>query len=250
MPIPIYKQSGETSLDAIKRFQSARTDLADARLSFAGRLDPLAEGVLVVLVNEENDAGRREAFLKTDKEYEFEVLFGFETDTYDILGLIQEVGGIEVEGVESQLSKFSGTFMQKFPPFSSKHVKGKSMIEWAFLGRMDEIEVPEKEVSVSGIELIEMKNITGAVLLENIVSKIEKVPDTFRTQQIIPNWREVLGARGEEIFTIAKIKIACSTGTYMRTIAHDLGKVLGTFGCTYSIKRIQSGEYAIENCEF
>ncbi|MDE1988462.1 MAG: hypothetical protein KGJ58_03695 [Patescibacteria group bacterium] len=81
----IYKKAGETPLETISRFRADNQEYQKEKITYAGRLDPLAEGVLILLVGDA--VYEKEKYLKTDKEYEAEILFGFETDTYDILGL-------------------------------------------------------------------------------------------------------------------------------------------------------------------
>jgi tRNA pseudouridine55 synthase len=81
----INKPAGMTPLEALESLRASRPELAGAPMTYAGRLDPLACGVLVVLTGE--DVHSKEQFLGLDKQYEAEILFGFETDSYDILGI-------------------------------------------------------------------------------------------------------------------------------------------------------------------
>ena len=83
------KELGETPLECIER---ARIELgldANMPMTYAGRLDPLASGKLLILMGEE--CKEKEKYLGYDKEYEIEVLFGIKTDTGDALGQITEV---------------------------------------------------------------------------------------------------------------------------------------------------------------
>jgi hypothetical protein len=116
--IKLYKKIAETPLQALKRLRRRRPELADARLSYAGRLDPMACGILPVLVGEEND--RRENFLGRDKTYVFTVLFGVATDTFDLLGIPKKVtssfggsnqtsGWHEKQGKESKVDNFDNS---------------------------------------------------------------------------------------------------------------------------------------------
>ena len=77
----LYKEVGETPLERLERFKKDNSEYANEKMTYAGRLDPMAEGVLIVLVGEE--CLNKEKYLGLDKEYEFEVLFGFRTDTYE-----------------------------------------------------------------------------------------------------------------------------------------------------------------------
>src|SRR3989338_4911372 len=84
--IILNKKEGETPLAALEAFRRKNKEYANTKLTYAGRLDPMASGLLLLLAGEE--IKNKEKYLNLDKEYEFEILFGFQTDTYDILGKI------------------------------------------------------------------------------------------------------------------------------------------------------------------
>ena len=85
----IYKKTGETPLETINRLRADKPEYQNAKITYAGRLDPLAKGALILLAGDA--VYEKEKYLKLDKEYEAEILFGFETDTYDILGLPKKI---------------------------------------------------------------------------------------------------------------------------------------------------------------
>ena len=82
----IYKPIGQTPLEAIELLRKSDPSLADVRMAYAGRLDPMADGLLVVLVGDE--CKNRTKYELLDKTYNFTMLLGLSTDTYDILGRI------------------------------------------------------------------------------------------------------------------------------------------------------------------
>ena len=88
--VNLYKNLGETPRERLERLRAQKPHYAHEVLSYAGRLDPMAEGVLTCLVGSANR--RREQYLDMGKEYTLDVLFGFSTDTYDILGRVMESG--------------------------------------------------------------------------------------------------------------------------------------------------------------
>jgi len=144
--LELYKKEGETPLEAIEEFRKKNLEYSDVKMTYAGRLDPMAEGVLLVLVGDE--CKNKENYLGLDKEYEFEILHGIQTDTYDILGLPAKSGTSDVPQIEIETSntsidaieKSKGKFTQKYPPYSSMTVQGKQLFQWAREGRLDEIE--------------------------------------------------------------------------------------------------------------
>jgi tRNA pseudouridine55 synthase len=277
----IHKEIGETPLAALERFRSAHPEFRDLPMTYAGRLDPMAEGALIILVGEE--CKNKEKYLDLDKEYEVEVVFGVGTDTYDALGLVvgndgesnsnprnylnilesdhasrqqgDETSQRATEGdsefVNSLVSKidlsaYVGKFSQEYPPYSSKTVGGIQLHE---LARKDELpeKMPENEVEIYSIEAISRRVISGAELFENILHNVSLIKGDFRQSQIIARWQEVLGASktgygkistdSSSDFEILKIRVKCSSGTYMRSLAHRMGKNLGAGAFVLSINR-------------
>src|SRR3989344_4155540 len=85
MRFVIKKVLGETPLQALERLRVEKDFPHDLAMTYAGRLDPMAEGKLLILTGE--DCKRRERYDGLDKEYVFEIAFGIESDTGDILGI-------------------------------------------------------------------------------------------------------------------------------------------------------------------
>ena len=138
--VNLYKKLGETPRERLERLRIQRPHFEHEVLSYAGRLDPMAEGVMLCLVGSANH--RREAYLDMSKEYTLDILFGFSTDTYDVLGKITESGeplGIMRKKIKEALNEFRGMQAQEYPPYSSKTVEGKSLFAWAREGVMDKL---------------------------------------------------------------------------------------------------------------
>lgn len=240
----IYKKSGETPLEAINRFRANNPVYEGVKITYAGRLDPLADGVLLLLAG--TAVYEREKYLKLDKEYEAEILFGFETDTYDILGL-PNVGNKEKSFNEKELdellSKFLGKNNMPFPPYSSYKIKGKPLFQWSREGRIKEIEIPQKERQIYEIKILDLKKINGEKLLFEIVGKIKSVKGDFRQEKILKQWRKILEKNADIEFQTANIRIKCSSGTYVRLIAHELGKKIKTGATLLNLKRVRVGDF-------
>ena len=125
----LYKQRGETPLECIERFRDKNSELKKEKMSYLGRLDPLAEGVLVVASG--THTKKREEFLALDKEYEFACIFGFATDTYDILGKItriKKVDDIEEIALIRICQLYEGEREQEYPLYSSKYLSAKKKV--------------------------------------------------------------------------------------------------------------------------
>jgi len=177
-------------------------------------------------------------------------LFGFATDTYDILGKIQHshilqnvrmTEGDLSEKIKGNLKYFKGKFIQKYPIYSSKTVKGKPLFEY---GREDlEVEVPEREVNVKSLKLLKIRKISNKKLLENIEKRVKKVQGDFRQAEILKIWRKELTSQEGSLcnYYIGSFKIKCTSGTYVRSIANSLGEKLGIPTLAFSIQRTKIG---------
>lgn len=240
--IYIWKPVGLTPLEIANKFKEKNPEFKDEVVSYAGRLDPMAEGILILLIGEENK--NREKYLELKKEYESEIIFGIATDTFDSLGLIKDVnlGEISKEEIEKALKTFLGKQKQFYPSYSSKAVVGKPLFWWARNNKLNEIKIPEREIEIYSIELLSFEKISVQVLVDQVTNQIKNVKGDFRQGEIIDSWKKFgINNKDKELIKI-RIRISCSTGTYIRRIANDLGKKLETHAFAYSIKRTKIGD--------
>lgn len=218
------KNIGETPLECLERVRIEKGIASDVPMTYAGRLDPLAEGQMIILVGEE--CKNKEKYLDYDKEYEIEILFGFSTDSYDILGLVNENKRSNLP--EINLNKYIGKFEQKYPRYSSKVIAMKDIPE----------EMPSREVEIYSIEDFGKREMKGSDLVREILEKISLVKGDFRQNEITARWSSISEEIRDSYFTILKLKVRCSSGTYMRTLAHNIGNDIGIPALAYSIKRL------------
>lgn len=245
----LYKKRGETPLECVHRYRAAHPESKEEKWTYLGRLDPMAEGVLLAAT--EDDIKNREALLELDKEYEFSILLGFATDTYDILGKILRVEKLE-EVKEMDLIRlaqaYQGEREQKYPPFSSKTVNGVALHDWARKGLIDDIEIPTKNVTVHEIKFEGLTTLTPKTLMGRLLMDISKVQGDFRQHDILVLWKQVLdGLQAETKIFLATMKARVSSGTYIRGLCNDIGNSLGCGACILSIKRTKLGEYKVED---
>ncbi len=253
--ILLNKKEGETPLEALEKFRSKNIGYKNVPMTYAGRLDPMASGVLLILAGKETK--NKEKYLAFTKEYEFEVLFGFATDTYDILGKVTFVNlpldkgeaergsSIEfVKKIKENLKYFTGKFIQKYPAYSSKPVNGVPMFAHSRAGT--EVEIPEREVFVSQLKFLKIRKIKKEKLLENIEKRINKVSGDFRQKEILKIWQKeiVKNKKVPDSFLLVKFKIKCGSGTYVRGIANSLGEKINLPALAFSIKRTKIGKWS------
>ena len=204
--IIVDKPEGLTSHDVVARL---RRILKTRRIGHTGTLDPFATGVLVMLVGK---ATRLAQFLDKDKkEYEATIRFGFETDTGDKTGELRitnyELRNVSDDELENVLTSFRGEIEQTPPMYSAKKVDGKKLYELARKG----IEIERKPVKVTIYEIEKMEN--GKRKMEN-----------------------------ENTFDV-KIRVVCSAGTYIRTLAEDIGKKLKIGAHLAALRRTRAGQF-------
>lgn len=197
----IDKPSGITSFSVIykvRKFSSIK------KIGHTGTLDPLATGVLVLLVGR-TYTKLSDSIMASTKEYITTVTLGSSTTTYDSEGEIVNTSDYKptLSEIEAAITMFQGTTLQTPPMFSAKKVKGQKLYDLARKG----IEIERQKVSVSmEIEIIE-----------------------YAYPHLV-------------------IQVVCSKGTYIRSLAHDIGNELSTYGHITQLKRTKNGAYTLDMC--
>lgn len=138
------KPKGITSHDAVA---AARRLLHEKRIGHGGTLDPLATGVLVLLIGRATRLSR--LIMASDKTYEARIVFGITTDTYDVTGAVTSRSSLKpaLADVEQALASLRGSYLQEPPAFSAKRVQGRRAYDLA--RRNEAVELRPVPVSVS-----------------------------------------------------------------------------------------------------
>ncbi len=243
----IYKPLAKTPLEMIHLLKKQK-EYANLSMTYAGRLDPLAHGVLLIVVDEA--IKEKERYLNLPKVYEFQALLGVSTDTYDILGLLQPQENISREInvnsiVNEYVNKALNMSSQTYPPFSSKAVQGKPLFQWAKENRLEEIEIPKRDISITQFALIDTKFIGKEALKDRIFDNIDSVHGDFRQDDIKNHWRIFFETTYQTKYQIIKCKVSCSSGTYIRGLINDLGNELGCGAIALDIFRTSVGKYNV-----
>ena len=195
----VDKPSGPTSHDVVGRVRRA---LGTRRVGHTGTLDPLATGVLPLVIGR---ATRLAQFLSSDeKEYVADVAFGVSTSTYDALGseLPHEASApVDLSLLNGALGEFRGTYLQTPPAFSAKKVSGKPAYELARSGASPELK--PVQVTVTALEILEQSE------------------------------------------RRASLRVVCSSGFYVRTLAHELGRRLGCGAYLAALRRARAGTFTL-----
>ncbi len=148
--IVVNKEEGYTSRDVVNIVSKV---LNTKKVGHTGTLDPIATGVLVLVIGKYTKLVERLTAL--DKEYIGEIKLGIETDTLDITGNIirQKEFKITKEDILKVFASFIGKYKMEVPKYSAIKVKGKKLYEYA--RNKEEVELPIKEVNIYSLELLD-----------------------------------------------------------------------------------------------
>jgi tRNA U55 pseudouridine synthase TruB len=265
MELPKYaiveKAVGETPLAAMESWRLMQNpEYFDVPLTYAGRLDPMASGKLLVLIGEE--CKKKDEYLALDKTYEFSVLFGIGSDTHDVLGRLRtdtflqprtpSLGALLAakpsltpqEGVpafETQLveicTDLTGEIELPYPHFSSRTVQGKPLHLWALEGRLNEIDIPTKKSTIYSLTLDSIETKSRTDVCDIARAKIDTIPEVieesknlgknFRRTDVRADWEQIKSDDSLPTeYHIAHFTCTASSGTYMRTLAKLIGEKL------------------------
>lgn len=201
----IDKPAGITSHGVIARL---RRVTGVQRIGHAGTLDPFATGLLVVGVGR-GATKRLGEFLGRDKTYEAVAVFGATSDTQDKDGTIAPVTGTQVPGTAAEIAavipRFTGEILQTPPMFSAKKIAGKKLYELARAGQ----EVERQPVTI-----------------------------TIRVLETL-SYDTTAAGTGSARWTF---RVTGSSGTYVRTLAHDIGAMLGCGAYLEALRRTVVGD--------
>lgn len=244
----VYKKRGETPLEALTRVRLQENIGSDVSMTYAGRLDPMAEGILLVLVGDACNENTKKKYLNLDKEYVAEILIGVATDTHDILGKVikheDNIPETVIASILETAKKYIGEFEQTYPVFSSKTVSGKQLFNYG--KNMTTVDLPTHLVSIDGIDYISQRIVDKQVLLKNIVEDVSLVTGDFRQQEIISLWQDTVSCSLADYFTLVTVRIVCGSGMYVRQLVSDIGKDIDTPLTLFSLKRTRVGEWRLD----
>lgn len=201
--INLDKPASMTSAGALNRMKRI---INVKKLGHAGTLDPMATGVLPVAVG--NATKLIQYAQNTDKEYEFTVRWGVETNTLDAEGdIIKTSDKIPTEAeIKAVLPEFIGTIMQMPPIFSALKVDGKRAYDLARSG--EEVELKPREVKCHSLEIIHT---------------------------------------AESAYPCCAFRVTSGKGFYVRSLARDIAVKIGTYGSVWALRRTKVGKFDSSN---
>ncbi len=180
------------------------------RIGFAGTLDPLASGLMILAVG--RPATRQLGNLtKMDKVYDVEIELGKVSDSYDADGKIECIKNLDEKSFIKKLNKnyiqevleenFSGERLQQPPVFSAIQIGGKRA--YALARQNKEVKLEPRKVVFHSITVLSY------------------------------------------LWPVLALRVHCGSGTYIRSLAHDLGEILGCGGYVKELRRIKVGSFDV-----
>jgi len=185
-----------------------RRKLKIKKIGHAGTLDPLAEGLLIIGIG--TGTKKLSEFVGLNKTYIFEILFGTKTTTADLEGEViktQKISEIDREKLVEVLNKLTGKIRLEVPAYSAVKIKGKALYKYARQGK--KVILPVRENEIFSLELLNLHK--------------------------------------EDNDYVAKVKVKCSSGTYVRSLVEKIGEMMNMPTVAKSIKRVAIGDYKLEN---
>lgn len=193
----------------------ARKVFGVKRIGHTGTLDPLASGLLILLVSR-SYTKLQDTYLKQDKEYRVTMRLGVVSDTYDSTGVlseqmpVSEVLQITDENIRTALLSFVGESEQQVPVFSAVKRGGQKLYQLARSGEADTVELPTRLITIYSIDDI---------------------------------WTD----RSDSQAVFVSFTVSCSSGTYVRSLVHDCGQKLGTGAVVTALRRTAIGDFLLSD---
>lgn len=254
--ITLEKRVGETPLSCAETWRAAHPRYADTPLAYAGRLDPMASGKLLILIGEE--CKKQAEYHRLDKEYEFSILFGIESDSLDVLGRLTTCTPPRgVDDLAYITTTLIGDIALPYPRFSAKTVRGKPLHMWTLEGRLDEIEIPTRTSTIYSLQHTQTERLSRETICHRARTKIDTIPPVtderkalgadFRRDDIRADWERIGNDQTlPETYHVATFTAIASSGSYMRSLAALIAARLGSCGLAWHIHRTRIGHYAPE----
>lgn len=239
--IPLDKPYRWTSADLVRKckFQLQRHfHQKNLKVGHAGTLDPLATGLLIVCAGKATKIA--EQLQSHEKEYVATVEFGATTPSYDLeqeIDCLYPHDHITAESVREALAGFIGEQEQVPPMFSAKIVGGLRAYEYARIG--ESVELRKSLITIREMELLDFRR--GSAEADATANERIEASETVKNVHCY----HTASGRSDGSRPQADIRIRCSRGTYVRSIARDLGLALGSGAYLTALRRTASGNFKI-----
>lgn len=200
-------------ISSFRFISNIKKKLGVEKIGHAGTLDPMASGLMIVGINDGTKSLNN--YVKLSKVYIADILFGEKRDTGDMEGRIVEKKDVAIKDLNKEklskiLFEMIGVHELKVPIYSAVKVSGKPLYKYA-RGEEELPEIPKKKMEVYNIELLQIYSMDNKPIIQ--------------------------------------VRISVSSGSYIRTIAEEIGKRLGYPATLCELSRVQIGDFKLEEAE-
>lgn len=223
----VLKPPGMTSFDVVGYIRKLTRI---KKIGHTGTLDPGAVGVLPICIG--NATKAIEYITNKNKLYRAELTLGISTDTQDSFGKVMDIreASLSEKDINAVIEGFTGKQQQIPPMYSAVKINGKRLYELARKGETVERQPRDIEIFYTKVIKVQMQSEQEK---ESYISKLKGISD-FSYASIKPNMKVMFD-------------VACSKGTYIRTLCADIGNKLGCGGNMSFLLRLKTGEFDISS---
>ena len=201
---------------------------------FAGRLDPMASGLMIYLFGEKTKESSK--YMKFNKTYEFNIVCGISTDSFDPLGKIKnhKLTGIQgnIDNIVLRINENRYMeYKQSMPPYSAYIAKSKLTGEklplWVFANanRLNEVDIPKSDIKLINFEVIKKSEIKLLEYSNIVISEMKNIKNFNQEtiQHVYRNWELFGGKYGDKNITLIKCRATVHSGTFIRYLVNFIG---------------------------
>lgn len=250
-PLPLWQPVGWSTNHLTKTL----SDSWQTKIAHTGTLDPLAQGVVILLPGELRY--KKPDYSKWPKSYDFNIIFGLETDTLDGMGYLEKLdlslkttqNNITATRLLACLKTFVGNYLQVIPYYSAKkvnHAYGCKPLHWYARnvpGFRATVPAPKLEGHIHALELLALTSSSLTNFVSELIPVITSIRGDFRQTELISRWQDHLLQHADYLITVAQVRVTTSGGVYVRGLARDISARLGTVGIADQIIRTSNGGY-------
>jgi tRNA pseudouridine55 synthase len=241
--IILDKPVGMGSTQAVGAVKRALREAGEpkTKVGHGGTLDPLASGVLPIALGEATKLAGR--MLDAAKSYDFTIRFGEETDTLDLEGKVIATNGVRPtpQQTAAVLPSFTGAIEQVPPAFSALKVEGERAYDLARAGK--EVELKPRNVTIHTLSIRHPELVSGSISPHG-----ERSPEWMLKQVQHDGLPGAVRRGGTQHDGLEEITLSASVskGTYIRSLARDIARALGTVGHVTMLRRTRAGPFTLE----
>ena len=241
-----WKPCGITSNDFADYM---KVQLQTNKLCYAGRLDPLAQGVMLILTNEHTK--NMNHHLTHNKVYRFQMVLGVSTKSQDIAGAVTGLQSVQAsqQQICDELAKFVETYTtQQYPLVSSYVVRqgaNKKPLWWYDKHGIHVDDIPSKEVKIHNYNVEQVEHYTSDMLCHLALNRLnmirnEKTRDDLQVDKLMQQYEYIASTElKNHVLSVVTMTLDVSTGFYVRKFCEDFGAHLGVPCCTFDITRLR-----------